>query len=109
MTWKDILKAPLSEREMAEVREFMPEEMEDRSIRTFRPITTPVKLPTVITPESELERRLQSFKNAPRGLQQRSALQLLRDAAERAGMPDAATAYPPEIEYFVKEMKAKNR
>jgi hypothetical protein len=33
----------------------------------------------------------------------------LRDAAERAGMPDAATVYPSEIEYFVKEMKAKNR
>ena len=27
MTWKDILKSPLSEREMAEVKEFMPEEL----------------------------------------------------------------------------------
>ena len=108
MTWKDVLKAPLSEREMAEVREFMPEEMESRSIQNF-PRISPVKLPTVITPESELEHRLQSFKNAPPGLQQRSALQLLRDAAERAGMSDAATKSSSEIENFIKEMKAKNR
>jgi|TARA_R100000149_G_scaffold10419_2_gene3741 hypothetical protein len=108
MTWKDILKAPLSEREMAEVREFMPEEMESGSIQNF-PRIDPVKIPKVITPLSELERRLQSFRNAPPGLQRRSALQLLRDAAEKAGMPDAATKSPPEIVNFVREMKVRNK
>jgi hypothetical protein len=108
MTWKDVLKAPLSEREMAEVREFMPEEMEGRSIQNF-PRISPVKIPKVITPLSELERRVQSFRNAPPGLQRRSALQLLRDAAEKAGMPDAATKSPAEIMNFVREMKVRNK
>ena len=39
MAWKDILKAPLNEREMAEAREFMPEEMGRRSVQAFLPIT----------------------------------------------------------------------
>ena len=109
MAWKDVLKAPLSEREMAEVREFMPEEMGRRSIQTFLPITTPVKIPQVITPESELERRIESVRNAPPGLQRRSALQLLRDAAEKAGMPDAATKSLADISNFVREMKVRNQ
>ena len=87
MTWKDILKAPLSEREMAEVREFMPEEMESGSIKNF-PRISPVKIPKVITSESELERRLESFRNAPFGLQRRSALQLLRESAEKEAIND---------------------
>ena len=108
MTWKDILKAPLSEREMAEVREFMPEEMESRSIQNF-PRIGPVKIPKVITPESELERRIESVRNAPPGLQRRSALQLLRDAAEKAGMPDAATKSLAEISNFVRAMKVRSK
>jgi|9_EtaG_2_1085328.scaffolds.fasta_scaffold06263_5 hypothetical protein len=39
MAWKDILKAPLNEREMAEAREFMPEEMGRRSVQALLPIT----------------------------------------------------------------------
>ena len=60
MTWKDILKAPLSEREMAEVREFMPEEMEEGQLKLSA--IGPVKIPKVITPLSELERRDSSFR-----------------------------------------------
>jgi len=108
MTWKDILKAPLSEREMAEVREFMPEEMGRRSVQTFLPVT-PVKIPQTLTVVSELERRVQSVKSAPPGLQRRSALQLLRDAAEKAGMPDAATKSLADISNFVREMKVRNK
>ena len=67
MTWKEVLKAPLSEREMAEVREFMPEEMGRRSVQTFLPITRDNEM------MSELERRVQSVKSAPPGLQRRSA------------------------------------
>lgn len=103
MTWKDILKAPLSEREMAEVREFMPEEMGRGSVQTFLPITRDNEM------MSELERRVQSVKSAPPGLQRRSALQLLRDAAERAGMPDAATKSLADISNFVREMKVRNK
>ena len=99
MTWKDILKAPLSEREMAEVKEFMPEEM-GRSVQT---------LPRDNKMMSELERRLQSVKSAPPGLQRRSALQLLRDAAEKAGMPDAATKSLADISNFVRAMKVRNK
>ena len=108
MTWKDVLKAPLSEREMAEIMEFMPEEMESGSIKNF-PRISPVRIPKVITSESELERRLQSVKSAPPGLQRRSALQLLRDAAERAGMPDAATKSLADISNFVRAMKVRNK
>ena len=103
MTWKNVLKAPLSEREMAEVREFMPEEMGRRSVQTFLPITRDNEM------MSELERRVQSVKSAPPGLQRRSALQLLRDAAERAGMPDAATKSLADISNFVREMKVRNQ
>ena len=102
MTWKNVLKAPLSEREMAEVREFMPEEM-GRSVQTFLPITRDNEM------MSELERRVQSVKSAPPGLQRRSALQLLRDAAEKAGMPDAATKSLAEISNFVRAMKVRSK
>ena len=103
MTWKDILKAPLSEREMAEVREFMPEEMGRGSVQTFLPITRDNEM------MSELERRLESFRTAPLGLQRRSALQLLRESAEKAGMPDAATALAPEIVNFIRGIKVRNK
>ena len=110
MTWKDVLKAPLSEREMAEVREFMPEEMGRRSIQTFLPITTPVKIPKVITPLSELERRVQKVLGTHHpDYNEEVLLQLLRDAAEKAGMPDAATKSPAEIMTFVREMKVRNK
>ncbi len=91
------------EREMAEVREFMPEEMGRRSVQTFLPITRDNEM------MSELERRVQSVKSAPPGLQRRSALQLLRDAAEKAGMPDAATKSLADISNFVREMKVRNK
>ena len=100
MAWKDILKAPLSEREMAEVREFMPEELS--SAREGRKEELRGILP-------ELERRLQSVKSAPPGLQRRSALQLLRDAAEKAGMPDAATKSLADISNFVRTMKVRSK
>ena len=123
MTWKDILKAPLSEREMAEVREFMPEEMGRRSVQTFLPVT-PEEMPIPNDPKlrqagvdrrkarstiEELERRIQSVKSAPPGLQQRSALQLLRGTAEVAGMPDAATKSLADISNFVREMKVRSK
>ena len=105
MTWKDILKAPLSEREMAEVKEFMPEEM---------PIAPKLRQPGVDRRKArstieELERRIQSVKSAPPGLQQRSALQLLRGSAEVTGMPDAATKSLADISNFVREMKVRSK
>jgi len=121
MTWKDILKAPLSEREMAEVKEFMPEEMPiDPKLRVRRRKPKLTYLPAGGLPErpdlslkdgkiQELERRLQSVKSAPPGLQRRSALQLLRDAAEKAGMPDAATKSLADISNFVRTMKVRNK
>ena len=100
MTWKNILKAPLSEREMAEVREFMPEELS--SAREDRKEELRGMLP-------ELERRLESFRTAPYGLQRRSALQLLRESAEKAGMPDAEYALAPEILNFIRGIKVRNK
>jgi len=107
MTWKDILKAPLNEREMAEVREFMPEEM---------PIPNDPKLRQAGVDRrktrsniAELERRIEAVKNAKDGLQQRSALQLLRGTAEVAGMPDAATKSLAEISNFVRAMKVRSK
>lgn len=103
MTWKDILKSPLSEREMAEVKEFMPEEL---------PLD-----PKLLQPSQErrrqrrkiqqLERRIEAVKNAKDGLQRRSALQLLRLDVENAGMPDASTKSLAEIVNFVREMKVR--
>ena len=108
MAWKDILKVDMEEARRLG-NKYAPEEMGRRSIQTFLPITTPVKIPKVITPESELERRIESVRNAPPGLQRRSALQLLRDAAERAGMSDASTKSLAEISNFVREMKVRNK
>ena len=110
MTWKDILKAPLSEREMAEVREFMPEEL-------------PLDVSLVMPPAREkrradrkkqrkieqLERRIEAVRNAKDGLQRRSALQLLRLDVENAGMSDASTKTLAEIVNFVRKMKVQNK
>ena len=102
MTWKDILKIDMKEaRRLGE--KYAPEEMGRRSVQTFLPITRDNEM------MSELERRVQSVKSAPPGLQRRSALQLLRDAAERAGMPDAATKSLAEISNFVREMKVRSK
>ena len=105
MTWKDVLKAPLSEREMAEVREFMPEEL---------PIDPKLRQPSrdrkrKLREIEQLERRIEAVRNAKDGLQQRSALQLLRLTAEGAGMPDAATKSLADISNFVREMKVRNK
>jgi len=98
MTWKNILKIDMKEaRRLGE--KYAPEEM-GRSVQT---------LPRDNEMMSELERRVQSVKSAPPGLQRRSALQLLRDAAERAGMPDAATKSLAEISNFVREMKVRSK
>ena len=107
MTWKDILKAPLSEREMAEVREFMPEEMPIPNDPKLR--QAGVDRRKARSTIEELERRIQSVKSAPPGLQQRSALQLLRGTAEVAGMPDAATKSLADISNFVREMKVRSK
>ena len=84
----------------------MPEEMEGRSIQNF-PRIGPVKIPKVITPLSELERRVQVLERTPDCNEE--AFKVLRDAAERAGMSDAATKSPAEIMNFVREMKVRNK
>tara|TARA_Y100000592_G_scaffold92033_1_gene153132 strand:- start:60 stop:377 length:318 start_codon:yes stop_codon:yes gene_type:complete len=95
MTWKDILKIDMKEaRRLGE--KYAPEEMGRGPTRDNGMM-------------SELERRVQSVKSAPPGLQRRSALQLLRDAAERAGMPDASTKSLAEISNFVREMKVRSK
>ena len=110
MTWKDVLKAPLSEREMAEVREFMPEELPIDPKLRMPPARERRKVDRKKQREIEqLERRIEAVKNAKDGLQRRSALQLLRLEVENAGMPNAATKSLADISNFVREMKVRNK
>jgi hypothetical protein len=90
---------------MAEVREFMPEEL-PIDVKLRQPSAERRKQRRVI---QQLERRIEAVKNAKDGLQQRSALQLLRLEVENAGMPDAATKSLADISNFVREMKVRSK